>query len=536
MILALAVAVGIGLRLYSIGDQIIADDEFHALDILVGHDYGYVFSHFGIADHCIPLTLYDKFLADTIGLGEMGMRAPGLVAGIAAVLVLPILLRAYLSATTALVFAWLLAISPVHVYFSRYARPYSIVFLLAIVAIVACERWWAGGHRRWAFVYAICSAITIWFHLLYLPLVIGAFICLFMHRVWRARRQGLHRLALVPRRAWVVLASAMAGSAMLIATPLIVDFAAFRTRAGEAPYEMAPLGDIFELFSGARHPSQYYLALLLTLLGLVAMRRTLRPMLGLCAMLLAADVLAFVITSPSGMQFAIVFVRYALPLLAVVLIAMAHGMERVDAWLRAEWPRLPRHVAPIGGCLALFVSGPVWHAYEGPNNWTNHSLLQYGYSPDYEREYENNLLGGGPVPNVYKRLWTSIRRDDRIVEAPWCYGWSTAPYLLYQRVHQHRMLIGWVDLPGQPDGEGELPWPDERFRFQNFVHLGDFQGMRERKVRVVILHKTLDCGAAPQLGARLKTIAHWRTVYEHEFGPPQYEDDQCVLFLVPRGN
>src|SRR2546426_6677733 len=82
-----AVAVGAAIRLDQIREQIVLDDEWHAL-------FGYrrILTHFGWTDVCIPLAVYDKLVADTVGLSEMGMRLPVLLAGIGTLFVLPLML------------------------------------------------------------------------------------------------------------------------------------------------------------------------------------------------------------------------------------------------------------------------------------------------------------------------------------------------------------------------------------------------------------------------------------------------------------
>jgi len=43
--------------LYKIRDQVIFDDEYHALNVALNHDYLYIATHYHESDNCIPLTL-----------------------------------------------------------------------------------------------------------------------------------------------------------------------------------------------------------------------------------------------------------------------------------------------------------------------------------------------------------------------------------------------------------------------------------------------------------------------------------------------
>src|SRR5262249_6763676 len=145
----LAIGVGLALRLHQLGGQIVADDEWHALHAIRDLSYVDIARHFGDSDHCIPLTLLFKLLGDAFGLGQLMMRAPVLLAGALALLVFPLLVRKWMGLATAVVFAWLLAISPLHIFYSRFARPYSISLLLAFTGVMAFLAFWGSGDKRW---------------------------------------------------------------------------------------------------------------------------------------------------------------------------------------------------------------------------------------------------------------------------------------------------------------------------------------------------------------------------------------------------
>ena len=150
----LAVLAGTALRLDQIGIQIPLDDEWHALHAVERFGYAHVATHFGWTDYCIPLTLFDKLIADTVGLSELWLRLPVVVAGLVSLVLMPLVVRPWVGRETSSVFAWLLAVSPLHVYFTRYARPYSIALLLAFLAVIALPRATLAGGRGWRWVYA----------------------------------------------------------------------------------------------------------------------------------------------------------------------------------------------------------------------------------------------------------------------------------------------------------------------------------------------------------------------------------------------
>ena len=157
---------GAFLRLFRVGQQVILDDEWHALNAVQDHDYAWIFSHLGHADHSIPVTLLYEFFSHTIGLSEMSMRFPSLLAGILAIVLLPWLWRHWLERGESLFFAGLIAISPFLVNYSRIARPYALLALLAGASIILAWRWWQaapGSERRLnGFSWFACTLLAAW--------------------------------------------------------------------------------------------------------------------------------------------------------------------------------------------------------------------------------------------------------------------------------------------------------------------------------------------------------------------------------------
>src|SRR5699024_1507300 len=165
VLLWLAVVVAAAwLRLWQIDLQILLDDEWHALHRLMHASYGEIFLSFGHADYCIPLTLMFKALAETVGLHAWQMRALPMLSGLAAVVLLPWLLRTWLRPGERLCLGALIAISPLLVHFSRYARPYALVVLLGFAAIILLWHWWHHGGRGRAAGFLACAVAAAWLH------------------------------------------------------------------------------------------------------------------------------------------------------------------------------------------------------------------------------------------------------------------------------------------------------------------------------------------------------------------------------------
>lgn len=143
-----AVLFGAILRTYQIGNQILIGDEWHAVNsALYSGGYLDILSTFGGGGHSIPEALYYKFLIDTVGLSEISIHIPFLFAGILIIIVIPLLVSEIIGKYTANLLAWLLALSPFLIFYSRFARPYGIVVLLGFSAVVLFYKWWTTGNR-----------------------------------------------------------------------------------------------------------------------------------------------------------------------------------------------------------------------------------------------------------------------------------------------------------------------------------------------------------------------------------------------------
>jgi len=60
-----ATIVGAGLRLYQIQDQVSADDEWHTVYAALRRGCALIATHFGIADYCIPMALFDRAVSSS---------------------------------------------------------------------------------------------------------------------------------------------------------------------------------------------------------------------------------------------------------------------------------------------------------------------------------------------------------------------------------------------------------------------------------------------------------------------------------------
>jgi hypothetical protein len=536
-ILLVIAAFGVWLRLDQIQDQIIADDEWHALYALRSLGFAGIFLHFGNADHCIPMSLLDKLLANTVGISELWMRAVPLLSGIAALVVLPVLVRPLVGAKTGVLFAALLAISPVHIYFSRYARPYAVVFLLGLVGALAFERFLATRKRSYAWAYVACAIVVPWFHPIFLPFALAPLAFAILHDIPRSADRIARIRELGPFAAAIV-----AGWMLLIGPPLWVDFDSLRSRSGTGTIDSETLRIGYDLVSGTVTPATRLAFAAACLIGLISWFARRRGLLAYLAFLVACQAAAVASSRPALLGISLTAVRYLFPMVGIALLLAAEGLSRIDELAhRASSGWSPRHLPSVLACLAflgwsplLSPFAPANETYFRPNSWTNGPLYQGAYARSDRRTFLHSLLPRS-IPRFYFQLARLPAREGatthRIVEAPWWVDTSAVPFVAYQRLHRWPTVVGFLHEPGEEAAWSELPWPDLRLRFRNFVNLADFEGLRARGVIYVVLHKNLAAEVSREVHEPpLPRLENTMVRYRERFGPPCFEDELITVF------
>ena len=525
-----AAAFGAAIRLDQIREQIVLDDEWHALHALMRFGYGRILTHFGWTDVCIPLAAFDKAVKDTVGLSEMWMRLPILLAGIGSLLVLPLMLRKWLGGPASTSLAWLLAVSPLHVFLSRFARPYAVSLLLVMMGGLALARWWGDGRPQWKALGAFGFVLGPYFHLSALPVVLAVLGLGLLGAAWR--RETCARR---PREVARLAAAVGLGLAVLVGVPLAVDHAALAYKAGRARLGASMAQGTLELMMGtARTPLLVALACLV-LAGALLLARERPRLLGLLAAMALAGPAAIVAARPVSVDEPIVAARYCLVALPVIWVLVAVALTRGEERLRERGLPAPPGTLTAVALVALLLGGPLPRIHARPNNWMNHGSFQYAYDPA--------RLGWRcptEVPPFYRELARQPPRSMRILEAPWWHAWENVYYPCYQQVHRQYMAIGFVapleraaSASGLPRA-AELPLlaPGRPFRFRNFVHVADEAGLRRRAIRYVIFHRSLEAEMHVDSTDYRVDVAPWIAAYRSRYGTPVYEDGTLVVFDV----
>lgn len=522
----ISIAAGLWLRVWQLRSQVLIDDEWHAVHMLVGADAARIATHFGYADYCIPLTLYYRWLYDLGALSEWQMHFPLLLAGIALLVVAPLMLRREFELPTRAIWVALMAISPVLVYLSRTARPYALACLLAFVAIVAFLRWHRGDGRRWAFVHAISCVAAAWLHLLTLAFMLWPFAwfgCAALHAMLRAgtRRDARREIA----RLATLAVAVVIGLAIVLGPPLVGDWRSMAAKAGTDAVTAATLYRSILMMLGISSAWPCIALALAFALGVRSAWRRERRFTGLIVSMIVAASLAIALAHPAWIQHPQTFVRYTLPALPFVLLFVAEGIGLVLA--RAREAAFAATVGAIAVAV-LFAAGPLPGYYYLPNQLMGHALFQFDY--DARENPYATLLELGPVPAFYRDLASRPAGSITLIEAPAKLISNFVPDAWYQAIH--RQNIKYALLAPVCGGEAdEIPPTADGAHFRRLGKLADILDGATWGADYLVL-RLHPWSVPPGVEQPWPDMVACVGKVSARLGPPVYDDGQLVVYAL----
>jgi len=521
--LAAAFLAGAALRFWEVGGAILIDDEFHAIGAAQSYTFLGLFTHFGEADHCIPLAMWYKFLIPWAGLGDWSVRLPMLLSSLVFCAAVPLLVY---PAVRSSALGWLIAIAPYHIFYSRYARPYSIAFLLGFLSVLALWRAIRSADRRWFCLAAPCAILAPWFSLSFLPPLAAAGAAV---SVWACTARGR-----ALRAAWAAsFFTVLGGWCVLLLPPLLTDSAALYVKAGPKLVVAAALPWLMELFTGVCDLRLGVLLVAAAAFGLFVLLRR-EPWLGLLLTLAAgAQFTASLATHPDNIVTAAMLGRYTLFIHALFLVSLAAAAARAVEACTGRL-RKPAVAALALLCLGLFRAGPLPRLLELRPEWRSHGAFQGGYAwakeGDFSRYGEKFRLKG--FPPFYSALKKLPPGSVKLLEAPWHYASWLNPLPFYQAYHRQKNAIAFVGKVAGRGRGGEWPLENINSRFSYFEELGSAGFNTRARADLLVIHKSWPAEQPdmPGLAGESEDMTRVLSFCRARYGPPSYEDALLSVF------
>ena len=520
-------ALGAWLRLDQFTQQVLLDDEWHAVHQVLAHGPAQFVVDFGHADYGIPLALYDWALVHSIGLSETAMRVPMVLAGLATFVLLPLAVARRIGREAALGFALLLALSPPLVAYSQIARPYALDLVLGWYAHWAFRRWWLGSRADGA-GYVAATAFACWMHLVVAPFVLAPFVW----AMWQLARNPSLRRAQLARTVRLGIGSALALAALL-GPPIAARPSALGAKTGFEGFDGTTVGGALFWWFGTRSAVALILALVLAAIGLrrvwFALPEARTGVLGL-----AATVAVLAVSRPEWGKTPFVFARYLLPAVPLLLCAVACGAVTAGHALagRGRYRAAAAFALTLASAGALAASSPL-------RDWTRHpTSYRLGIYQLYDFRDESNAARRGVAKIPMSPFWHSLadRPPDSLLvaAAPFrfeSYDWDGPRW---ERKSRQRVFPGWLTGLCVEHRPGELPARDG-LAFANAVRLSDRAALAARGVDYVVWQKPWVPLAEDRLERGGDHVAQCEAALRSAFGPPAYEDGQLIAFRLSAG-
>lgn len=529
LIFVFVLVLGVWIRLDQFLDQILIDDEWHAIHQLILHNPRDILMSFGYADHSIPLTLLYWMESSWIGLSELGMRWPMMLCGLATLVLLPWYVWRAVGQREAILFASMLAISPMLVVYSQTARPYAITLLLVYVAHFAFYRYCSNTAHRLAFgvLYGVTAVLATWMHLIVGPFVISPFLYEGISILRTAAPERQFRF----RRVLLLGLPTSIGMLLFILPPLLTNFAMIGAKSGSDSPNWQTIIGVWYVWLGT--PSTMVVLTFLALVAIGASRLWRELMVVRSALLgLALTLTVILITKPAWVHHSVTFGRYLLPAIPLLLLFVAAGSTRLaDAIEQKTWPMRKIMATAILFMPPLFLAfqSPLANMLRYPNNNLTHSVYSFDFRPDHNPILKW-LTKNVPLSSFWTQLAVLPRDSLRIAVAPFYYesfNWDAPRWEFFS---------GQTIIPAYLNGLcvdwhlGEIP-NTERFKFRNAVFLNDQESLAKHKIDLIAYQKPYTVKENNNLLRIIgRDTSNCEAAMRIRFGLPQYEDDKIIVF------
>lgn len=529
--LAALLLLGFWHRVDDLTRQIPGGDEIHGLRNALEDSYGTLLTTFTTAATPLLALVY-KLIGEAKPLDELLLRLPILFFGLLIPWLLPLQLPRvaedgegdrYLR----WLFTALLALSPVLVFYSRFARPYAPALLFAALAVLAFCRWHLEERPGAPGLYLFSASCACAWHSTTVPAVLAPLVWAFFDRLATRRGQSLPRLFGFGWLAGLLVA-------LPLALPLFYDWNSLFHRAGTHQATLLTLRELVPLLAGTGSWIAAGFAAVLAVLGVVQLAR-LAPRFACCLGTVALVVcIATWLSQANSVQTPIVFLRYSLILLPIFLLLVAAG---VVLPLRAAPRRLAAAVVAVP--VLAYLTGPLPSSLGRVGSFSNHPHYQYAYSEKAAFSFTRRPLDGS---DFYRQLAKRAPGSLVIAEAPYHFQFTYNTFVYSQERHQQWVEGGLLGELCFQKSAFRLPASGRQTAFDTLVDISRKEDLLRQGVDLVIFHHDLAAETARAEPTGVFTpaprfspdsdLAACVPRYAERLGKPIYQDRWVTVFDV----
>ena len=559
----IALLAGCFWRLYLISDQVILDDEWHALNFTINHPLWYLLTHFSYAGaNIIPVNAYVRLLLVSSGWSEILLVLPSLIAGIAGLVAFPLVLKRIFSARVTIFFAFLLAFSPLHIFYSRVCRPYSIYTFLGFMCIWILYEWSISGKKRFSLLFAVAGVLCVYFHFVGVIFVFVPLGCaIIVKMIAKSPRLPAIRERVLPDFKELI----SVGGGILICLAILLTAAIIQRlpamNASPASFSVQSILGFMQILSGTSCLSLNILFYGLLAIGLFQLFRKSFLLGFIFFSVFAAYVFVSFVTKSNFANVPLVLARYVIPAFPMAYILVALGMNSL--WETASAIPMNKRVTRVvcygtAGCFlfGLFWTGPLRQTYASPNNFTSHSAFQESYVPlNWDHPRISNMIQKPYAVNkenmsVFYKTLADQPNVKKIIEYPMQLGNHFNLFYYYQRFHRKDVAVGYTRSIKDPMNMAtggvlggmiadqvlsQVKDPGQ-LKFKNMLDILDMAAVEHSRADLVVFHKNpliemfgTDTGNDD---SEIPIVTALSRVYLQLFGQPVFEDRYLIVFKI----
>lgn len=556
ILLLLTAATGIFFRLWRLSSQILLDDEWHGLLFTAKHTFWECLTSFSVPGATsIPENLYTKTLLITLGWNETLLRLPSLVSGIIGVAVFPYWVYRRFGIITAFIFAILFSFSPFLVFYSRFARPYSMAVFMGFCACMLFFEWERTPKIRYFVLLLFTVFFSLYFHILVgvLPLCIS-FLVFYGKTENPPTANKMKNLLILYAGFWLAVFFSLG-------IPVLYYLGKQEgVVTKELLFSAQTLLGCIRIFTGISGGLLW--AGILFFLGAGMILFCFRHTKAFFGMMLAClfYTMVFINFKPPDLHSPLVFSRYISCFFPLFYLFIAMAGEALRKWI---YGRCHKRVAPlVFGVLLLVCLGPAVYGqgaklirtYVPPNNFSHHFAFHEPNTPMPENRSYTGYLPGKNKPGTnpsgisgFYRFLSQENTQTVILEYPMFIGDALNPLYMYQKIHKKRVYAGYT--PGMetafdrdfatasmtPGMILSMVNNQDKLHFSNLVKMEDIQEMHEKKIRYIVLHKTPYkefAGIHLHESTVYPSIPNLQIRYQLVFGKPVFTDPDIIVFSL----
>ncbi len=469
------IAFGVTLRVWNLPAQVLIGDERWEPTAALAMPLGEILTNFVFenANYSAPLSALFRVLFDAgFSLGEMSLRLPSLLAGVAALILLPRLASRWIGVRAAVLFAWLLALSPFLVFYSRMIRGYMPLLLLCTCALLVFMRSYETRSRAMGILYVVLATLSIQLHLLAAPLVLSPF--LFAGGDLVLRRVGA-------QREWGELIAL--GCATLLGLAVVLGPAAdsliwlLEQRGGMARPSLSVLGAASMRLAGSQSVLPALVFFVAAARGLILLSIEQRAFAALTATALVGELVTILIVAPLGVTGTVLLSRYVITILPILLIWAAVGLARpvgLPGSLPARLSESTRERGQIAGIvgflLALLLTGPIAAPEFRASAFAHQAIHRDWRAPPTIAPSLESIA-----------FYASLRDSEHagpLIESPWHVVIFTAAPSSYEDLHGQDVIV---------TSPLDAWWDDERLALHNTLPF-DPEAFLASSARHLVIH------------------------------------------------